>query len=151
VDEDPTPWQLQRDQAERTGALPAGFLNTYHRHFANGEVHRDGGPECTQPGTPRRVYVFDPDALDEHEKTVAAYAAAHPGKFLQADASSYVDQAVAAVGGDDAEFLVFTAAGENKVKLSCPVCLRWGYTVSEIPLRELVADARAHWEEKHRG
>jgi hypothetical protein len=67
----PTPWQRDRDEAERAGALPPGMLHTFHRHFASDEVHRDGGPECGQPGTPRRVYVFDPEFLTEHELFVA--------------------------------------------------------------------------------
>jgi hypothetical protein len=44
----------------------------FHRHFANNEVHRDGGPECTQPGTPRRVFVFDLEDLWEHDDLVRA-------------------------------------------------------------------------------
>lgn len=80
-DGDRTPWQRQRDAAERSGELPTGLTDRYHRHFANGAVHRDGGPECTQPGTPRRVYVFDPDALDAHELAVARYATAYPEQF----------------------------------------------------------------------
>jgi len=62
-----TPWDNDRDEAERTGALPFGFLHRFHRHFASDVIHRDDGPECDQPGTPRRVYVFDPDVLSEHE------------------------------------------------------------------------------------
>jgi len=42
----------------------------FHRHFANDAIHRDGGPECDQPGSPRRVYVFDPDYLKEHEEAI---------------------------------------------------------------------------------
>jgi hypothetical protein len=146
----PTPWQAQRNEDERTGALPTGLDARYHRHFASGEVHRDGGPECTQPGTPRRVYVFDDDVLTEHEKIVARYAAAHPEQFLpEPDAAAYVDLMLSVLGGEDAEFLVFTALGENKVKLSCPVCQRWGYSVSQSPLWELMADAREHWDTAH--
>jgi hypothetical protein len=78
-----TPWQADRDAAEQRGAWPESW-GPYHRHFASDAVHRDGGPECDQPGTPRRVYVFDPDALDEHERIVARYAAAHPEQFLPA-------------------------------------------------------------------
>jgi hypothetical protein len=76
-----TPWQVDRDKAERSGALPFGMSHTFHRHFANDAIHRDGGPECDQPGTPRRVYVFDPDVLDAHEMIVARYAIAHPDEF----------------------------------------------------------------------
>lgn len=78
-----TPWDNDRDEAERTGALPFGFLHRFHRHFASDVIHRDDGPECDQPGTPRRVYVFDPDVLSEHELNVARYAIAHPGEFAE--------------------------------------------------------------------
>lgn len=78
-DTDPprTPWQEERDRAEETGAWPP-FWGPFHRHFCNDAVHRDGGPECDQPGTPRRVYVFDPDYLDEHERAVVRWAVEHP-------------------------------------------------------------------------
>jgi hypothetical protein len=79
-----TPWEADRDRAERTGALPPGWSHRFHRHFANDAVHRDGGPECDQPGTPRRVYVFDPEYLSEHELIVARYAIAHPEQFTSA-------------------------------------------------------------------
>lgn len=77
-----TPWQAARDNAERAGTWPLSG-GPYHRHFAGDAVHRDGGPECDQPGTPRRVYVFDADALDEHERAVAGYAARHPERFAR--------------------------------------------------------------------
>lgn len=48
-----------------------GWGATFHRHFASNEVHRDGGPECTQSGSPRPVYAFDPDALAAHDREVA--------------------------------------------------------------------------------
>ena len=73
-DDDRTPFQIDRDRAEQTGTWPESW-GPFHRHFANDAVHRDGGPECDQPGTPRRVYVFDPDALDEHERIVARWGA----------------------------------------------------------------------------
>ncbi len=75
-----TPWQIDRDKAERTGTWPKSW-GPFHRHFANDAIHRDGGPECDQPGTPRRVYVFDEDALDEHELAVARWAIEHPDRF----------------------------------------------------------------------
>ena len=78
-----TPWQRDRDRAEETGNWPVTSV-PYHRHFCSDAVHRDDGPECDQPGTPFRVYVFDPDYLHEHELNVARYAAAHPEQFLQA-------------------------------------------------------------------
>lgn len=48
-----------------------GWGATFHRHTFNNEIHRDGGPECTQKGTPRTVYVFDPDYLAAHDLGVA--------------------------------------------------------------------------------
>ena len=69
-------------------------------HFANDAIHRDGGPECDQPGTPRRVYVFDPDYLSVHEAKVAEWAAGQLTATLrarvrelyeEADADGYMD------------------------------------------------------------
>lgn len=79
-----TPWQADRDRAEATGQWPKAW-GPFHRHFANDAVHRDGGPECDPPGTPRRVYVFDDDYLDEHERNVAAYAVQNPGEFADGE------------------------------------------------------------------
>jgi hypothetical protein len=78
-----TPWQAARDNAEETGTWPEGWgpFHSHHRHFASDAIHRDGGPECDQPGTPRRVYVFDADFLDEHERLVARWAIQHPDQF----------------------------------------------------------------------
>jgi hypothetical protein len=70
-----TPEQAARARAERDGARPEKW-GPFHRHFASDAIHRDGGPECDQPGTPRRVYVFDPDVLAEHEAHIARRAAA---------------------------------------------------------------------------
>lgn len=75
-----TPWQADRASAERTGAWQEGW-GPFHRHFANDAIHRDGGRECDQPGTPRRVYVFDDDYLREHELAVGRWAIAHPERF----------------------------------------------------------------------
>jgi len=80
-DDHRTPWQADRDRAEEIGNWPESW-GPFHRHFANDAVHRDGHPECDQPGTPRRVYVFDPDYLHEHEMIVARYAIAHPEQFV---------------------------------------------------------------------
>lgn len=80
-DDHRTPWQIDRDKTEEPGKRPQESWGPFHRHFANDAVHRDGGPECDQPGTPRRVYVFDPDALEAHERAVARYAIAHPDEF----------------------------------------------------------------------
>ena len=76
-----TPWERDRDRAEETGTHPESW-GPFHRHFASDAIHRDGGPECDRPGTPRRVYVFDPEHLGEHERIVARYAAQHPEEFL---------------------------------------------------------------------
>jgi hypothetical protein len=78
----PTPWEIQRNRIEATGDWPSSW-GPFHRHFANDAIHRDGGPECDQPGTPRRVYVFDPDTLSEHERHVAQYAITHPDEFQE--------------------------------------------------------------------
>lgn len=76
ADDERTPEQVARDEAERSGTLPEGWSHTFHRHFCSDAVHRDGGPECDQPGTPRRVYVFDPDYLSEHEAIITRRTAA---------------------------------------------------------------------------
>jgi len=75
VADDRTPWQIDRDYAEKAGKWPEGW-GPFHRHFANDAIHRDGGPECDQPGTPRRVYVFDPDSLTAHEEAVTRWVQA---------------------------------------------------------------------------
>lgn len=68
-----TPFQADRERAERTWVWPKSW-GPFHRHFGSDAVHRDGSPECDQPGTPRRVFVFDGEYLDEHERYVAAWA-----------------------------------------------------------------------------
>lgn len=78
-----TPWQADRDRAERTGAWPPNW-GPYHRHFASDAIHRDGGRECDQPGTPIRVYMFDGDALAAHEAAVSRHAAAQIKDDLRA-------------------------------------------------------------------
>lgn len=75
--DDRTPWQIDRDYVEETGKWPEGW-GPFHRHFASDAIHRDGGPECDQPGTPRRVYVFDPDSLTAHEEAVTRWVQAQP-------------------------------------------------------------------------
>lgn len=77
-----TPFQDDRDRAERTGTWPEGW-GPFHRHFASGAIHRDGGPECDQPGTPRRVYVFDDDVLDAHERAVARWGTEQAGQAAE--------------------------------------------------------------------
>jgi hypothetical protein len=78
-----TPWQRDREKSKANGEWPEGW-GPFHRHFASDAIHRDDGPECDQPGTPRRVYAFDDDALEEHERAVALYAIAHPEEFTDA-------------------------------------------------------------------
>ena len=85
-DNDRTPFQIARDIAEETGTWLESW-GPFHRHFGNDAIHRDGGPECDQPGTPRRVYVFDPDYLDEHELAVARWAIANPDQFASSSQS----------------------------------------------------------------
>ena len=72
-DDGRTPWQRDRDRIEATGKWPEAW-GPFHRHFCSDAIHRDGGTECDQPGSPRRVYVFDPDTLAEHEAIVARWA-----------------------------------------------------------------------------
>lgn len=67
---DPTPEELTRQETENTGAWPEKW-GPHHRHFASDAIHRDGKPECDQPGTQHRVYVFDADYLDAHERFIA--------------------------------------------------------------------------------
>lgn len=64
----------------------------------------------------------------------------------------YVDQALDALGGGDSDFLVAAdvVAGNVALRLSCRLngC-EWGYTIGQIELWELAADARMHFEESH--
>ena len=72
------------------------------------------------------------------------------------DASDFVDDALAVLGGEDTEFYV--QAGEDTsyrpprpvISLNCGYgeC-EWGYTINKIELWELAADARDHWENTH--
>lgn len=64
----------------------------FHRHYGSDAIHRDGGPECDQPGSPHTVFCFDPDHLDEHdeairygERTRLLRAASTLGKYVNAD------------------------------------------------------------------
>jgi hypothetical protein len=61
-----------------------GWGVTFHRHFGSNEIHRDDGPECRQIGTPRPVYVFDPDVLAEHDRHVTAEAVRELQESFQA-------------------------------------------------------------------
>ena len=70
----------------------------------------------------------------------------------------FIDAALAALGSEDSEFYLTAkndadsgAFGRPTVVLSCRYqdC-DWGFSVGEMELWEFVADARAHWEEKHR-
>jgi len=69
----------------------------------------------------------------------------------------YIDQALAALGGEDTEFYLTAqdaatsgAFGCATVRLSCRYqgC-DWGLFVGEMELWEFVADAREHWESAH--
>ena len=71
--DDRTPGRSTATKPRNTGTWPESW-GPYHRHFASDAIHRDGGPECDQAGSPRRVYGFDPDALDAHEAVVTQWA-----------------------------------------------------------------------------
>ena len=77
-----TPFQAARDHAEQTGTWPERW-GPFHRHYASDAIHRDGGPECDQPGTPRRVYMYDDDTLADHERAVGRWAIRHPAQFTE--------------------------------------------------------------------
>jgi hypothetical protein len=73
------------------------------------------------------------------------------------DRDDHIDQALAAIGGEDTEFYLTAqdaaasgARGHATVILSCRYqgC-DWGLLVGEIELWEFVTDARAHWESQH--
>ena len=112
ADDSRTPWQVDRDRAEETGAWP-GSWGPFHRHFANDAVHRDGGPECDQPGTPRRVYVFDPDALAAHEAAVAQWVRSIPAADLPELVSVEVGKG-GRPGGRDGYALIITHLKEGQ-------------------------------------
>lgn len=103
-----TPWQQDRDRVELTGHWPEAS-RPYHRHFANDAVHRDGGPECDQSGTPRRVYVFDPEYLHKHEMLVARYAAAHPDEFTENAEAMLLEGALRVLEGTSRKPFNYTA------------------------------------------
>lgn len=73
------------------------------------------------------------------------------------DAGDYVDAALEVLGGEDTEFYLTAkdaadsgASGRPAVALSCRYqCCDWGLIIGEMELWEFVADARAHWEDKH--
>ena len=74
-------------------------------------------------------------------------------------ADEYVDEAVAALGGEGADFWVKGIPGTEgapfAIGLFCRVCepgvLTGVYSVGEIELWELVTDAREHFVTKHAG
>jgi hypothetical protein len=140
-----TPFQADRDTTERTGKWPANW-GPYHRHFASDAVHRDGGPECDQPGTPRRVYVFDPDALDEHEAIVARWGADLALQIHGGDGKPDIryfaeDGAWVKPSGAVRVDIVLQAGGGGAVTGAGPVCAGRGpdgaLTVHAIPADEL--------------
>lgn len=71
------------------------------------------------------------------------------------NAADYVPEAMAILGGDRSEFYLNGCGGPTNiphaVRLTCRYegC-EWGFFVAEMELWEFIADARAHWEEKHR-
>lgn len=71
TDDERTPKQAVRAAAE---ADPSPFYADgrpkYHRHFGDHNIHFDAA--CDTAGAQRRVYVFDDDALDEHEAHIRA-------------------------------------------------------------------------------
>lgn len=77
----------------------------------------------------------------------------------QPSTSDYVDEACAALGGEDSDFIVKGMDPDARpapyaVGLFCRTCnpdaLTCIYSVGEIELWELVADAREHQERQHR-
>lgn len=70
------------------------------------------------------------------------------------DASDYVDEIQAVLGGEDTEFHLSVRHGAygdmDTVMLSCRYehCT-WGVFASDMPLWEFAADARDHWEKNH--
>ena len=67
-------------------------------------------------------------------------------------AADYVDEAAAALGGEDADFLIKGVKGlagvHYSIELSCRPCGAI-YSAGEMELWELVADARDHFEREH--
>lgn len=84
ADSETTPEQDARAAADRyPGTHYADGRPKMHRHFAQYEVHEDS--KCDRPSTRRRVYVFDDEDLDEHERFIVARETAH----LAADVSEW--------------------------------------------------------------
>jgi hypothetical protein len=66
----------------------------------------------------------------------------------------YIDQAAAALGGEDSEWLVTARIDKGRpyLYLECRECDREGkpiYSTGQIELWELVVDARSHHEKQH--
>ncbi|CAN5422822.1 hypothetical protein BH09ACT9_BH09ACT9_00420 [soil metagenome] len=70
-----------------------GWGATFHRHFASNEIHRDGGPECTQSDSPRQVYVFDPDILVDHDRRTREEALREAAEALELKGNQYIESA----------------------------------------------------------
>lgn len=70
-------------------------------------------------------------------------------------ASDYVDEALAALGGEDSDFLLtgkdIGPNGAPAIVLSCRIggC-EWGEFVGQMQLWEFITEAREHWESVHR-
>ena len=70
------------------------------------------------------------------------------------DASDYVDDALAVLGGEDTEFYVTATQEEDshRPKISVNCCYsdcEWAYTIGQMPVWEIAADCREHWEKTH--
>jgi hypothetical protein len=71
----------------------------------------------------------------------------------------YIDQALAALGGEDADFIltakipgVVPDAAGPQILLNCQATgCDWGFSVGQMELWEFVADAREHQESVHAG
>lgn len=70
------------------------------------------------------------------------------------DTDAVIDQALAVLGSDDAEFYLSARNGDAfaSVVLSCAYgdC-SWGISVGTMELWEFVLEARRHWDEAHDG
>jgi hypothetical protein len=97
---------------------------------------------CNPPEVPGER---DPDPTSELD---AAEAIVTGGATDRDERDDHIDQALAAIGGEDTEF--YLTVRDSRVALQCRSgdCA-WGEKVGEMELWEFVADARAHWESTH--
>ena len=81
----PTPEQTARAQEEHNGSLHYNDGSPkLHRHFAEHTIHTDA--ECHQPSRQIRVYAFDAEDLDAHERFITARADAEARGHIVFDA-----------------------------------------------------------------